>query len=58
MMVLVPPNCPGNKYLDEDTLLRYATERGRILSRVGEQPEVRVVYVTRPIQAIDYIRRG
>ena len=54
-MVVVPPNRPGNKYLNEDTLLRYAAERGRILSRVGEQPEVQVVYVTGPIQAIDYV---
>ncbi|HYI92243.1 MAG TPA: hypothetical protein VEX68_01740 [Bryobacteraceae bacterium] len=40
------PNKSGNKYLDEETLHRYAAERGRILSRVAEKPEVRVVYVT------------
>ena len=49
MVIAPPPNSPGNKYLDEDTLLRYAAERGRILSRVGEQPQVQVMYVTGPI---------
>ena len=44
------PDTIGNKYLNEDTLQRSAREKGRIVSPIGEQPEVRDVYVAERIE--------
>jgi len=39
-------NGPGNSFLSESILQRLAAEKGRILSRVGESPEVVIVKAT------------
>src|SRR3954453_14117491 len=38
-------NTPGNVFLSEKVLQRLAAEKGRMLSRVGKPPEIKIVQV-------------
>ena len=48
MKTAMQANGLGNTFLNEEILQQRAAQRGLILSRPGEQPEVRVRYASEP----------